>query len=308
MAGTIQENLRMGWYARNMEIQPLVSIGTKTTMKIGGQARAYAELSTKHDVEEASRYAQEHGLPLIMLGGGSNTVFADGIVEALVCRIKNSDTKIEGNTITVNAGVTLGTLINELAEKDLDLSTLTGIPGTIGGAIIGNAGQGFGGRWIDSYVRSVTVFMEGRWQTLSPVACRFRYRESGFKEINGPVVVWEVVLEVPSRPAAEVKAEVEALLQRRIETQPHLKTAGSAFKSLPDGTPAWKLIDEAGLRGARIGDLEISTKHCNFFTNAGKATFDDVLKMTALIREKVPRIEGIEMRLYGHDGKIVKQH
>ncbi len=291
-----------------MEITPLVAVGSKTTMRIGGQARAYAEIATKEDVEQAVAYAAEHHLPLIMLGGGSNTVFADGVVEALVCRIKNDTTVVDGNHVTVNAGVILGSLINELAEKDLDLSTLTGIPGTIGGAIIGNAGQGFGGRWIDHYVRSVTVFMEGRWQTLSPVACRFRYRESGFKEVAGPVVVWEVVLEVPSRPGAEVKEEVEKLLQKRIETQPHLKTAGSAFKSLPDGTPAWKIIDEAGLRGTKVGDLEISTKHCNFFTNAGKATFDDVLKMTALIREKVPRIEGIEMRLYGNDGKIVKQH
>lgn len=298
----------MEWYAPAMEIQPLVSVGNKTTMKIGGQARAYGEIATKEDVEQAVAYATEHNLPLIMLGGGSNTVFADGVVEALVCRIKNSDTTVEGNTVTANAGVTLGSLINELAEKDLDLSALTGIPGTIGGAVIGNAGQGFGGTWIDTYIRSVTVFMEGRWQTLSPIACRFRYRESGFKEIEGPLVVWEATLEVPSRPGAEVKATVEQLLQKRIETQPHLKTAGSVFKSMPDGTPTWKLIDAAGLRGTKIGDLEISTKHCNFFTNAGKATFDDVLKMTALIREKVPRIEGIEMRLYGNDGKIIRQH
>lgn len=291
-----------------MEIQSLVPVGSKTTMRIGGQARAYAEIATKADVEQAVAYATEHTLPLIMLGGGSNTVFADGIVEALVCRIKNSETKVEGNRVTVNAGVTLGSLINELADKDLDLSALTGIPGTIGGAVIGNAGQGFGGTWIDTFVRNVTVFMGGHWQTLSPVACRFRYRESGFKEVAGPVVVWEAQLEVPSRPGAEVRAEVERLLQKRIETQPHLKTAGSAFKSMPDGTPAWKLIEAAGLRGTKIGDLEISQKHCNFFTNAGKATFQDVLDMTALIRQKVPRIEGIEMRLYGNDGQIVKQH
>jgi UDP-N-acetylmuramate dehydrogenase len=86
---------------------------------------------------------------------------------------------------------------------------------------------------------------------------------------------------------------------------PTKKTAGSAFKSLPDGTPAWKLIEAAGLRGTKVGDIEISEKHCNFLLNVGKATFDDVLKVTALIREKVPRIEGIEMRLYGNDGQIV---
>ncbi len=288
-----------------MEIQPLVPIGPKTTMRIGGQARAYGDILTKQDVEQAVAYAAEHQLPLIILGGGSNTVFADGVIEALVCRIKADQITVNGNHVTAQAGTILATLINQLTDYDLDLSALTGIPGTIGGAIIGNAGQGFGGRWIDSYLRSVTVFMDGRWQILSPIACRFRYRESAFKEVPGPVVVWEVTLEVPSREAPAVKKEIDELLQRRIDTQPHQKTAGSAFKSLPDGTPAWKLIEAAGLRGTKVGDIEISEKHCNFLLNVGKATFDDILKVTALIREKVPRIEGIEMRLYGNDGQIV---
>jgi UDP-N-acetylenolpyruvoylglucosamine reductase len=114
--------------------------------------------------------------------------------------------------------VLLGT-VSSITSSALEVS----LAGTIGGAIIGNAGQGFGGRWIDSYVRSVTVFMDGRWQILSPIACRFRYRESAFKEVPGPVVVWEVTLEVPSREAPAVKKEIDELLQRRIDTQPHQK-------------------------------------------------------------------------------------
>jgi UDP-N-acetylenolpyruvoylglucosamine reductase len=288
-----------------MQIQELVSVGAKTTMRIGGQARFFAELQTQADVEEAVAFAQAKHVPLIVLGGGSNTIFADGVIEALVVRLKADALHIDGTTVTVQAGKILGSLLNELAAQDLDLSALTGIPGTVGGAIFGNAGQGFGGTWIDSFVRQVTVFASGQWQRLSPEACHFRYRESGFKEMVGPVVVWEVVLDVPRRPGAEVRVEIERLLQRRIETQPHVKTAGSCFKSLPDGTPAWKLIDAAGLRGTQVGGVQIAEKHANFLLNTGGATFADVQAMTDKIRAAVPQIAGIEMRLYGNDGTLV---
>jgi UDP-N-acetylmuramate dehydrogenase len=109
---------------------------------------------------------------------------------------------------------------------------------------------------------------------------------------------------VPSKPEAEVKASIESLLQKRFETQPHIKTAGSCFKALPDGTPAWKLIEVAGLRGAKAGGVEISEKHANFLLNTDKGTFQDVLSLAKIIKERVPQIAGIEMRLYGEDGTI----
>src|SRR3989344_5715467 len=135
-----------------LEITDFSFFGTRrrisTTMKIGGSARYYAELKTKSDVEEAYKFAKEKNVPLILLGAGSNTIFADGTVEALIAKVAAEAVTIENTTITVEAGKYLAVLINELAEKDLDLSPLTGIPGTIGGAIFGNAGQGFGGMWI----------------------------------------------------------------------------------------------------------------------------------------------------------------
>ncbi len=118
------------------------------------------------------------------------------------------------------------------------------------------------------------------------------------------VIIWKATLKVPSRPEADVKAEIERLIQKRIEAQPHIKTAGSCFKSLPDGTPAWQLIDGAGLRGTKIGGIQISEKHANFLLNVEKGTFEDAKKITALIKEKVPKIAGIEMRFYDIDGKI----
>ena len=233
-----------------MQIQELVAVGSKTTMRIGGQARYYAEIATKEDAEEALRFSKEKNIPLIILGSGSNTVFADGVIEALVVRIKADKTSVEGNQIRVEAGKNLAMLINELAKQNLDLSALTGIPGTLGGAVFGNAGQGQKGIWIEYYVKDVTALIDGRWQTLPKAACEFKYRESVFKHMKEPLILWEVILEVPTRDRALVEAEVKVLLQKRIETQPHIKTAGSCFKAVGD-TPAWKLIDAAGLRGTK---------------------------------------------------------
>ncbi len=326
-----------------MIIQDLIPLGPKTTMRIGGKALYYAEILTEADVGEAWKFSQDKKIPLIVLGGGSNTIFADDVIHALVVRIKadamtvddgsghssfengNGHSAFENGSghsarVTIEAGKILGSLLNELAAKNLDLSALTGIPGSLGGAIFGNAGQGAKGIWIDSFVESVTAFVDGEWKTFTREECKFRYRESYFKDHmdagrvgairespsleHYSVIIWKATLKVPSRPEADVKAEIERLIQKRIETQPHIKTAGSCFKSLPDRTPAWKLIDAAGLRGTKIGGIQISEKHANFLLNVEGGTFEDAKRITALIKEKVPRIAGIEMCFYSADGKI----
>ncbi len=301
----------------NVQIQENIPVGPKTTMRIGGQARYFAELSTREDVEEAYQFAQEKNIPFIVLGSGSNTVFEEGTIDALVVRIKAGTVLLptDHSPLTVvDAGKNLAMLINELAKTGFDLSALTGIPGTMGGAVFGNAGQGAGGIWIDSFIRTVTVFVNGEWKELQREDCKFRYRESLFKDLlgeeprtkgQGPTVtIWSVTLEIPSGEPEHIKTEVERLLQKRIKTQPHLKTAGSCFKSLPDGTPAWKLIEQAGLRGLTVGGIQVSEKHANFLLNIGGGTFENVRDVTHTIRQTVPQIASIEMRLYGSDGKI----
>lgn len=293
-----------------LRLQESISIGAKTTMRIGGVARYFAELQTREDVEQAVAFAREKQMPLIVLGGGSNTIFADGTVEALVVRLKNDKMTVDGNTVKVGAGKILASLLVDLAKYNLDLSALTGIPGMLGGALFGNAGQGPKGIWLDAFVVNVTAYIDSEWKTLTREECNFRYRESVFKdkasssEPQVPPIIWEATLTVPSRPEADVKDEIESLLKKRFETQPHLKTAGSCFKALPDGTPAWKLIDAAGLRGTKIGGIQIAEKHANFLLNVEKGTFKDAMTLTELIRKKVPEIAGIEMRFYGEDGKI----
>lgn len=286
-----------------MEVREQFLLRPKTTMRIGGSARYFAELATKDDVEAAVRFAAEKSIPLLPLGSGSNTIFSDGTIDAFVVQIKHSETKGAGGQVTVGAGKNLAMLINELGEKGFDLSPLTGIPGSVGGALFGNAGQGPKGIWIDSFVETVTVYIDEVWKTLPRAACEFSYRESGFKRHSTPVIIWETALSVPPGSPAAVKASVEALLKKRIETQPHLKTAGSCFKAV-GALPAWQLLDAAGLRGYKSGGIEISPKHANFLINTGEGSYADAVKVVETAKAKIPQQLEVEMRFIEQNGTL----
>jgi UDP-N-acetylmuramate dehydrogenase len=310
-----------------LQLQEHVALAPKTTMRVGGKARAYAELKTREDALEAYAFSQKRNCPLVILGGGSNTIFDDEVIEALVVRIVADNVtitrhpeearptvlrqaqddvgagRLEGRVL-VEAGKSLASLVNELAEQGLDLSPLTGIPGTVGGAVFGNAGQGHGGIWIGNYVREVEAFVGGEWKRLNGGDLKFTYRWSSFKEMPSPII-WAVTLAVPHRPKKEVKAEIQRLLKKRMESQPHTKTAGSCFLSLPDGTPAWKLIDAAGLRGKSVGAVRVSEKHANFLITGKGAAFSDARALVEHIQQSVSKPLVVEMRFIGKDGRPV---
>ena len=285
-----------------MDIQENVSLKGKTTMRIGGTAKYYADLSAKEDVEAAIKFAKENSIPLIMLGGGSNTIFADGEINALVVRIAASEVSIDGSLVTVEAAKNLPMLINELAADGFDLSPFTGILGTVGGAVFGNAGQGPKGIWIDSFIESVECFVDGSWKTMEKQECAFEYRESVFKKLNSPII-WSVNLTIPKKDPEEITAEIGRLLQQRLDTQPHVKTAGSCFKAVGD-TPAWQLIDTAGLRETKSNGVHISEKHANFLINDGDATFEDAVNVVKTIDEGISEGLEVEMRFVKEVGTL----
>ena len=328
-----------------MEIQENIPLGPKTTLRIGGDARFYAEIETKEDIEEAYKFGDTNNIPVVILGSGSNTIFADGTINALVIKIIASDVKINGNKVEVESGKNLAQLVNELSELDLDLSPLTGIPGTVGGAVFGNAGQGCGGIWINEYVDSVCVF-DGKEETKKAKdECCFGYRTSVFKNMchaeesakadvskheekqtnilrdapalrsgapqddtidtSKSIIIWSVKLNIPTKPKEEIKSDIENLLQKRIASQPHKRTAGSCFLSVDKETPAWKLIEAAGLRGKQIGGIKISEKHSNFLENTEGATFEDAKNLIAEIKSKIDQPLPVEMRLIDNDGEII---
>ncbi len=275
-----------------------------TTMRIGGEAKYFAHLATETDVTEAWRFAKEKNIPLIVLGSGSNTIFADGIIDALVVRMKNDEATVHGQRIITGSGKNLPMLINELALQGLDLSALTGIPGTIGGASFGNAGQGPKGIWIDTFIESVRAFIDGEWKTLRKEECNFRYRESIFKDHPTPVIIWEVILNAPHDEPAAIKTNVESLLKKRIETQPHQRTAGSCFKAV-GGMPAWQLIDEAGLRGFAIGGVSIAEKHANFLLSSKDgASYANAKALVTKVKEAIPAGLEVEMRFVEEGGGL----
>lgn len=284
-----------------MEFKERFVLRPKTTMRIGGTARYFAEIGSEEDAETALRFSIENKLKFFPLGSGSNMIFADQ-VDAFVVQVKHVKTDVAGETVTVGAGKNLPMLINELGLLGLDLSALTGIPGTLGGAVFGNAGQGPNGIWIDAFVESITIY-DGEWKTLTNSECGFRYRESTFKDSTKPLLIWEVVLKLPKADPVAIKATIDALLKKRIETQPHLKTAGSCFKAIGD-TPAWKLIDAAGLRGFKSGGIEISTKHANFLINVGEATYADAVNVVTEVKKKIPENLEVEMRFVEPDGTL----
>lgn len=292
---------------RVLDIRTSVPLRPKTTMRIGGSALYFAELTTRADVEEAYAFAKEKNVPLLPLGGGSNTIFADQEIRALVVQVRHADiVQAADGTICVGAGATLATLIQTLAKDGRDLSALTGIPGTVGGAIVGNAGQGPTGVWLDSFIQTVTMF-DGTWRTLPREACHFGYRTSAFLHpaIPGrPPLVWEAACSVPHRPAADIHAHIEELIKRRIATQPHARTAGSCFKAV-GSTPAWQLLDAAGLRGAHIGDVRISQKHANFLESGPSPRFDDAVALVRRAQATVPHGLTVEMRFVDADGSMV---
>ena len=285
-----------------MDIQENVSLKGKTTMCIGGTAKYYADLSTKEDVEAAVAFATKKNVPLIMLGGGSNTIFADGVINALVVRITAQAATKKYNNFTVESAKNLPMLINELASDGFDLSPLTGILGTVGGAVFGNAGQGPKGIWIDQYIESVDVFVDGDWKTMTKEECVFEYRESAFKKMNTPII-WSVNLIIPEGDPTEIQSEINRLLQQRIDTQPHTKTAGSCFKAVGD-TPAWQLIDAAGLRDTKSNGVHTSEKHANFLINDGEATFEDAVNVVKTIEEGIDSGLEVEMRFVKEDGTL----
>ncbi|MFA5799367.1 MAG: UDP-N-acetylmuramate dehydrogenase [Candidatus Peribacteraceae bacterium] len=276
----------------------------KTTMRIGGTARYFAELRTREDVENTWRFAREHHLPLIPLGAGSNTIFADGTVEAVVIQVKADSVKREANSVTVQAGKHLALLVSECAKSGLDLSALAGIPGTVGGAVFGNAGQGPEGVWTGSFLSQVEVFVDGAWKVFSREECGFGYRDSVFKSMRG-AVIWEAVFSLPVKTPGEIEAEIQKLLQHRKDAQFFGRTAGSCFKGLPDGASAWKLIDAANLRGFQVGGVQISEKHANFLVNSeGKGTFADAVAIVEKVKRSVPALSGVEMRFIESDGSV----
>lgn len=268
-----------------------------TTFHIGGPCDA---LVAVHDEEQAARLwrlAAEHGVPVFVLGRGSNLLVLDRGLRGIVARLKGAFERVEflaGARVRAGAGVRLPQLVLECAEKGLSgAETLVGVPGTVGGGLVMNAGTREGE--IGPLVRGVQVLdpatFEPAW--LGPESIRFSYRHSNLE--NRVILAGE--LELKAGRKGDILARVHELQQRRQKTQPiHTFNVGSVFKN-PPGRYVAQLIQEAGLKGLRRGGAKVSDLHANFIENDKDATAADVLGLVGTLREKVRERFGLELEL-----------
>lgn len=266
-----------------------------TTFKIGGPAKCLVEIDTVKQLTDVSQYLKREKIPYYVLGNGSNTLFADEGYDGVVIHLGNkiSDVRVEGNLIYAEAGAMLARVSKEAQKASLTgLEFAAGIPGTVGGGVVMNAGA-YDGE-MKQVVKSVSaVSPEGEFVTLSNEEATFGYRSSLMRHTG--YVVTEVVFELEEGNAEEILAKMNDFNERRRSKQPlEYPSAGSTFKR-PEGYFAGKLIMDAGLRGYTVGGACVSEKHCGFVINKGGATAKDVVTLIENVKAKVKEDTGIEL-------------
>ena len=266
-----------------------------TTFRIGGPADYFVELGSIEQIRAAIQVCREENLPWFVLGRGSNLLVSDKGYRGVILSIYKDfqKTEIQGETVTVQAGVLLTTLSGKVLDASLTgLEFASGIPGTIGGAVVMNAGA-YGGEMKD-IVRKVTVLdQDGEVRTLTCGEMQFGYRTSLAKKKGYIVLGAELTLKQGEKE--KIREEMQALKAKRIEKQPlEFPSAGSTFKR-PEGYFAGKLIMDAGLRGAAVGGAQVSEKHCGFVVNTGNATAADVRELMRRVQEKVQEQFGVHL-------------
>ena len=258
-----------------------------TTFRVGGEASCFIRISDAGQLAALIPYLKKVEIPYFILGNGSNLLVGDKGYEGVILQIgsKMNRIQMEDTRIKVGAGVLLSQIARCAQENGLTgLEFASGIPGTIGGAVVMNAGA-YGGE-MKQVVELVKVMDgDGEILELDGDAMEFGYRTSAIK--NRPFVVLEAVLNLRHGDREEILEKMEDLARQRKEKQPlEYASAGSTFKR-PEGYFAGKLIMDAGLRGYSIGGARVSEKHCGFVVNTGRASAADIAEVIREVQEKV---------------------
>lgn len=276
-----------------------------TSFRIGGPADIFVAPRTAADLALALRLAREHGVPVFVFGNGTNLLVRDGGIRGLVIKLAGCCTEvaISGTRLRAGAGVLLAAAAAAAAEAGLSgLEFAAGIPGTVGGAVVMNAGA-YDGEMKDVVVRVETVDETGEPRLYTSAELNFGYRQSALQQRND--IVTAVVFGLRFGDREEIIAKVRDFNQRRALKQPlDLPSAGSTFRR-PPGHYAGDLIQRAGLRGFTIGGAQVSEKHAGFIVNRGGATARDVLALIAHVQKEVERQFGVwlepEIKVVGED-------
>ena len=276
-----------------------------TTFRLGGPADFFLCPSDVNQIPEIIHICREEGIPWFVLGNGSNLLVSDQGYRGVVIQIyKNmNQITVEGTRIYAQAGALLSAVSKKAMEAGLTgMEFASGIPGTLGGAAVMNAGA-YGGEMKDILV-SVTVLTDkGEVKTLAKEELELGYRTSVIAKKG--YIVLEAVRELQKGEKEKIQAVMDDLKERRVTKQPlEYPSAGSTFKR-PEGYFAGKLIQDAGLRGFQVGGAQVSEKHCGFVVNIGDATAKDILDLIYVVKSTVLNKFGImleeEVKILGED-------
>lgn len=278
-----------------------------TTFRIGGPAECYVIPSDSEQLRRTIAICMEQEVPYLVIGNGSNLLVSDAGIRGVVIRQAEGVYRVLGeqNGVTLfraDAGMLFSSFAKAVSRDGYEgMAYATGIPGTIGGAVFMNAGA-YGGELKDTLVSVEVLRRDGEIVSLPAEALALSYRHSNV-ESNGYVVLTATFGLKKCDDIAALSLYVRELTEKRKEKQPiEYPSAGSTFKR-PEGYFAGKLIDDAGLRGFRIGDAQVSEKHCGFVVNRGNATADEVMRLISAVQRKVYEQFGVmlepEVRFLG---------
>lgn len=289
-----------------VEFEERVSLARFSTLHVGGEARYFTKVSTLGELREALQWAEDRGVPFFILGGGANFFCRDEGFGGLVIKMENREI-VMGNReqgggkreVTAEAGaVTRVVVMRAVAAGLRGMEHLAGIPGTIGGAVRGNAGS-FGSETADDLVRVRVLRKTGAgWaeEMFPRDQLFFAYRDSAFKREPGTYVVWSATFALEFGEKSEGERLIADDLAARKAKQPYeFPSVGSIFKNPSPERSAGRLIESAGLKGLKVGGAEVSAKHANFIVNRGGATATEVLSLIAEIRKRVSGMHGVSL-------------
>ena len=279
-----------------LELREAEPLAKYTSFRIGGPAALLALPASEQQLREILQLARKNGVRPVILGAGTNVLVPDAGLETLLIRTKENLTGLqltEGGRISAECGVTLAALANFAREQGLTgLEFAHGIPGTVGGGLMMNAGA-YGGELAQVTARTVYMHPDGSVEIFEGARQGFGYRRSAFAQLDGIILRAEFALQ-PGDPA-EIRRIMDDLAARRRASQPlEFPSAGSTFRR-PAGGYAARLIDGAGLKGLQVGGAAVSEKHAGFVINRGGASCADVLALMAQIQMAVEACSGIRL-------------
>jgi UDP-N-acetylmuramate dehydrogenase len=279
-------------------VQENVVLAPYTSARIGGPADVLLTVNSADELARAVQFIWEHELPYYILGGGSNVLVSDEGFRGVVVLNRAKEVRFEGGdqpSVWCESGVVFSNLANRCASKGFgSLEWGATVPGTIGGAVYGNAGA-FGGDVAGNLISTEVLTMNGR-EKLSVEQMGYGYRTSVLKRHEIKAIVLSAMLRLNNSTKEEVSVKIAGFSERRKATQPPGASMGSMFKN-PEGDYAGRLIEAAELKGTRIGNAQISPVHGNFFINHGETKASDVLALIDLVQETVLKKLGVQLEL-----------